>query len=816
MRLRYFILTAFSWSLFFVANAQTRVQQYTNHTSTPVSAAQHSEVTTVSSSGVFRVDELNDKKWNVTYSHLGFPHGNEQSTSKLDSIKSLQAAVRQSKDRTLANQGAQDGKTANKKDVIEPVLGQNLQGNNMVGMVPPDNNIAVSDQGDFVSVSNTTIVFGKAGSSSITESYFSTFFGSLGLSGKYFDPKVIFDPSRDRFIVVCLSGNTPYTSRIAVAFSLSSNPQGAWSFYAFNGNPLNNNTWFDFPTIGISTEELYIAGNSFDANGSFSQTMIYQIEKNPAYSGQSINSMYWYSVKDANGWLDFNVVPMSYGFDGTLEPGMYFVSSESFGGSEVMLYQTTGTIKQKPSLNAYRVSTGSYGVAGDGEQMGTFNMMKTNDCRVQSGFYTDGKVHFVMNTSRNGYSGLYYGRINIDNNTCVSETFGLDGYDYAYPSIAPFSIENKEPTVLISFLRTGSSIYPEFRAVTCNSSGEWSPSISVKQGDQYVSYSSGTEQRWGDYTGIARRHLSSGIEVWVSGCYGTRYQNGYSNTLSTWIGQIRNSSSGGNEGQKPIADFGASQTTVNTGQAVTLFDQSLNNPTSWSWSFPGANPSSSTEQNPTISYYNEGVFSVSLTATNANGTDFINKTGFIVVSNKTGSYQVDFTADRTEVAVGDYVQFTDRSQIAPYSWSWVFPGGYPSYSYEANPRINYGMYGVFPVGLTITDFWNSYTAEKVNYIYVGVSSLEENIDPLNDFQVFPNPSPNGLISVKFELEKSDELDFYVIDQLGNNVKHLLRHRAKAGENMIQFNGEMLSKGVYSVIVKDIHQRVLKRESLVIL
>jgi PKD repeat protein len=82
----------------------------------------------------------------------------------------------------------------------------------------------------------------------------------------------------------------------------------------------------------------------------------------------------------------------------------------------------------------------------------------------------------------------------------------------------------------------------------------------------------------------------------------------------------------------PVADFTASATTINEGQSITFTDTSTNSPTSWSWSFPGGTPSTSTAQNPTITYDSAGTYSVTLTATNSGGSDDEVKTDFITVN----------------------------------------------------------------------------------------------------------------------------------------------------------------------------------------
>ncbi|NIN33615.1 MAG: PKD domain-containing protein, partial [Gammaproteobacteria bacterium] len=84
----------------------------------------------------------------------------------------------------------------------------------------------------------------------------------------------------------------------------------------------------------------------------------------------------------------------------------------------------------------------------------------------------------------------------------------------------------------------------------------------------------------------------------------------------------------------PIADFTASSTDINLGNSVTFTDTSLENPTSWSWTFEGGTPATSTAQNPVITYNTVGTFDVTLVATNAQGSDTETKVDYITVSVK--------------------------------------------------------------------------------------------------------------------------------------------------------------------------------------
>jgi PKD repeat protein len=85
-------------------------------------------------------------------------------------------------------------------------------------------------------------------------------------------------------------------------------------------------------------------------------------------------------------------------------------------------------------------------------------------------------------------------------------------------------------------------------------------------------------------------------------------------------------------GQPPVANFSASATTITAGQSVTFTDLSTNGPTSWAWTFDGGTPATSTLKNPTITYNTVGVFTVSLTATNAFGSDTETKANYITVN----------------------------------------------------------------------------------------------------------------------------------------------------------------------------------------
>jgi lysyl endopeptidase len=98
-------------------------------------------------------------------------------------------------------------------------------------------------------------------------------------------------------------------------------------------------------------------------------------------------------------------------------------------------------------------------------------------------------------------------------------------------------------------------------------------------------------------------------------------------------------------GSAPVANFVADNTSVPPGTTVLFTDLSTNTPTSWAWTVaPGTGWSytggtSATSQHPDINFTTAGVYTVTLVATNAFGSDSEIKTSYINVSDDAGVSQ---------------------------------------------------------------------------------------------------------------------------------------------------------------------------------
>ncbi len=153
--------------------------------------------------------------------------------------------------------------------------------------------------------------------------------------------------------------------------------------------------------------------------------------------------------------------------------------------------------------------------------------------------------------------------------------------------------------------------------------------------------------------------------------------------------------------QPPIAEFTADNTTPTTGQVVSFTDQSTNSPTSWSWTFTGGTPSGSTQQNPTVTYNGAGTFQVSLTVTNAAGSDTETKAGYIVVSetpleycdSQGNNYNYEYIGN---VTVGDLNNSSGGSNYTDFTGQTAL--------LTAGGNVGVSLTPVFPSS-TYTEYW---------------------------------------------------------------------------------------------------------------
>jgi PKD repeat protein len=209
-------------------------------------------------------------------------------------------------------------------------------------------------------------------------------------------------------------------------------------------------------------------------------------------------------------------------------------------------------------------------------------------------------------------------------------------------------------------------------------------------------------------------------------------------------------------GAAPTAAFSSGESNGCVPFSITFSDQSLGAPTSWAWSFPGGNPSSSTQQNPTVIYAAPGTYNVELTATNAFGSNTVSIPNYVVAQGLPAA-SFNFFANQGTVA------FTNNSFNAT-SYNWNFGDG--GTSTEANPTHTYAASGTYTVELSAINPCGASTLQQVVSVTVTGTNTPE---WLSQFRVFPNPN-TGVFSIEMQGEPASEVEFTLFNTVGELVK----------------------------------------------
>jgi hypothetical protein len=478
------------------------------------------------------LDQFNDPyAFSIRYEEAPYPDGDDEMRDFLRKRKyEAQAMTPVNPEIHVQNRGG--------IPVPEKLAG--FGGNNIITGTPLDNHLAVNTTEQIVSTINThMLVINPLGV--FQGSYkLDAFFQVLGGVNRYFDPRIIYDPEQDRFILVLFQGSECIESRILIAFSKTNNPKGSWNFYALDGCLNDDGTFADFPMISLTKSELFLTYNEVNSDSSwqtgFDGTQIHQINKMNGYNGETLNRKVWTDIS-YNGRLLRNICPVRNA-DETLPTSMYFLSDRNFDltNDSIFLLHLTG-LYDDPNATLdmeYRVLDSPYGVPPYAIQ--PKDSLDTNDARILDAFEVDGHIQWVSNTMdfKSGRSAVFHGILTIDDPslTAIGHTI-VHPTDYiGYPGIAWTGSHAGEQDAIIMMSHSSLIRYPGGSAVYSNGLGEYSEFLTVAEGVRSVDMLQGGIERWGDYAGIQRLYHQPG-SVWISGSYGRP-----GNVNEAWIAKL--------------------------------------------------------------------------------------------------------------------------------------------------------------------------------------------------------------------------------------------------------------------------------------
>ncbi|GEM_PF-789751 len=300
-------------------------------------------------------------------------------------------------------------------------------------------------------------------------------------------------------------------------------------------------------------------------------------------------------------------------------------------------------------------------------------------------------------------------------------------------------------------------------------------------------------------------------------------------------------------GNPPVADFSASPTSGTAPLLVTFTDQSTNNPTGWNWDF--GDGATSGEQNPQHEYTSAGSYTVSLTASNADGSDTETKADYITVSapashtmhvseinvskeaffivtrgtadihivDENGGAVADATVSGTwsgSTSGSDEVT-TDSNGWATSVSAWVWGDG--DFTFCVDNVTKSGWNYDSDANLVTCGSTNADTKTKT-LTNVDVSKIEKELG----FKLSMNtPNPfNPTTTISYMVPIAGRVKVEIFNVLGQRVRLLVDRMAPAGLNLSQWDarddqGQPVGSGFYFYQITMDHQKVLRKKMLLL-
>ena len=504
---------------------------------TAFSLFSYSQTTTafqIEKRGTFNARQAMTEEVSIKIQNLEAPSPDGESTKSM--LLRKKAEIEKKYPRT-ASRSSSRGITSN--DTL--AVGKSFLSNIGSAGNPSDNSMAISNDGVVVSAYNSAIfVRDTENDTTLGEIALNQFSAQIGMNFDNFDPKMIYDPENDKFMLIYLAGRNENNSFIVVCFSETNDPMGNWNVYALPGNPLNDTSWSDYPAISMTKDEAFITINLLNPGGSwqtsFKQTVIWQIDKYTGYSGDTTLGLNLWSGIQEGGINLRNMHPVRGGFD-LKSKDQYFLSNRNFATMSDSVYlihidNTIASMSANIDVKLIRADKNYFLAPNARQSQGRF--FATNDSRVLGGIYENNQIQYVHHglDTNTGNCVVYHGVIsNLEGSPSIkTRTIGNSTMDYGYPNIVYGGLIPGENKSIIGFNHTGVTTNAGISATYFDGSN-YSETKMVKEGESNVRVFRDYLMRWGDYFGIQRKY-NEDCKVWMSGYFGQGQEN------KTWVSEV--------------------------------------------------------------------------------------------------------------------------------------------------------------------------------------------------------------------------------------------------------------------------------------
>ncbi|OFX62568.1 MAG: hypothetical protein A2W84_08515 [Bacteroidetes bacterium GWC2_40_13] len=200
-------------------------------------------------------------------------------------------------------------------------------------------------------------------------------------------------------------------------------------------------------------------------------------------------------------------------------------------------------------------------------------------------------------------------------------------------------------------------------------------------------------------------------------------------------------------GCAPIADIESDIYDICPGTSYQFTDFSYGSEiTNWDWAFEGGEPSSSIISAPEITYHQPGLYPVSLTVSNENGTSSITREKLVFVPDTLAGIVAPKLCDMEEAGFPEYVDDIFKS------WSFIENGNAHWAKYtngNTSLRIKNQSNGAGTVNSFITSNINFNEVTNPDYIYFDIAYAQRNSSSADELKVFVSPDCGKKWIVKY-------------------------------------------------------------------
>ena len=367
---------------------------------------------------------------------------------------------------------------------------------------PPDTHGAVGPNHVMTTLNSEVRIQNRAGGVISTVSL-SSFWASVG-NADPFDPKVLYDPYKNRWIFTAAANANLTTAAVLVGVTQTSDSTGAWFLYKITADATG--TYFaDYPSLGFNKDWIVASFNMFPISGTGgTQVNIYALNKTNLYAGTATFTL----MQDTSG-LGFTMVP-AITYDTNLNR-IYLLEDFDNTIGQLRLSTITGAIGSEilTTGTATPTSASNWDFGGVGDfmpQLGSAHKIDGGDSRIQNLVYRNGSLwttHAVfLPTAAPTRAAVQWWE--IATNGVVKQFNRRDDAtgktNYGFPTIAV----NKNSDLLIGYSRFATNQYASgnysFR-FSFDTTNTLRDDTVFKAGESaYYKTFGGADNRWGDYS----------------------------------------------------------------------------------------------------------------------------------------------------------------------------------------------------------------------------------------------------------------------------------------------------------------------------